>query len=63
VGPLVEALNADSATHDIKYTNPDLVAQVRALEQGMEHIKRGMSNISRDTGVSAQATHFVGKWG
>ena len=61
--PLVEAVYADSATHDIKYINPGLVAQVRALEQRMNQIKRGMGNISRDTGVSAQASEFVEKWG
>jgi len=61
--PLVEAVYADSATHDIKYINSDLIAQVRSLEQRMDKIKCGMSNIGRDTGVSAQATHFVEKWG
>ena len=54
---------ADSATHDIKYIDSDLIAQVRALEQRMDETKRGMSNVIKDTGVSAHATKFVGKWG
>lgn len=61
--PLVEAVYADSATHDIKHIDPRIIAQARALESRIDQIKRGVSNMNRDTRVSEQAIQFVEKWG
>ena len=59
----MDAVYADSATHDIKHIDPRIIAQARTVEQRIDQIKRGMSNISRDTGVSERAFQFMTKWG
>ena len=59
----MEAVFADSATEDIKFVNPDLVAQVRALEQNIDQMKRGMSQIGTTDVLSQQTARFVQKWG
>jgi hypothetical protein len=59
----MEAVFADSATEDIKFVNPDLIAQVRALEQHIDQMKRGMSQIGTTDVLSQQTARFVQKWG
>ena len=61
--PLLEAVFADSATQDIKFVNPDLVTQVRALEQHIDQIKYRMSQIEKADVLSQQVARFVQKWG
>jgi len=63
VTPLLEAVFADSATQDIKFVNPDLVTQVRALEQHIDQIKYRMSQIEKADVLSQQVARFVQKWG
>jgi hypothetical protein len=58
----MEAVFADSATEDIKFVNPDLIAQVRALEQHIDQMKRGMSQIGTTDVLSQKAAQFVRKW-
>jgi hypothetical protein len=58
----MEAVFADSATEDIKFVNPDLIAQVRALEQHIDQMKRGMSQIGTTDVLSQKTVRFVRKW-
>lgn len=59
----MEAVFADSATGDIKFVNPDLIVQVRALEQHIDQMKFGMSQIGTADVLSQQTARFVQKWG
>ena len=60
--PLVEAVYADSATHDLKFVKPDLISQVRTLEEHIDQIKRGMGQVGATDVLSQQAAEFVEKW-
>ena len=62
VDPIVEAVFADSATHELKFINPDLISQVHGLERRIDGIKNGMSQVGRDTQVIHQAAMFVDRW-
>lgn len=59
----MEAVFADSATEDIKFVNPDLIAQVRALEQHIDQMKGGMSQIGTTDMLNQKTARFVRKWG
>ena len=58
----MEAVYADSATQDLKFVNPDLISEVRALEQHIEEIKRGMSQVGATDEFSQEVSRFVDKW-
>lgn len=62
VTPLMEAVYADSATQDLKLVNPDLISRVRALEQHIDEIKRGMGRVGSTDEVGQQAEQFIEKW-
>jgi hypothetical protein len=59
---LTEALYADSATKDIKFVDPEIISQVRILENRVDKIKRGMGPLSKDTELNRQIASFVEKW-
>jgi hypothetical protein len=61
--PLVEAVYADSATHDIKFINPTLVTQIRALEEQINQIKSGLVHGGKEDTFSYRVARFIDKWG
>jgi hypothetical protein len=63
MSPLTEAVYADSASRDLKFISPDLIAQIRDLEGHIDQVKRGMSCITQNEVLSQQVAQFVNKWG
>jgi len=60
---LAEAVYSDSKTRDLKFVSPDLISNVRVLEERIEEIKQGMSNLStREDVLGDQAARFAKKW-
>ena len=63
IAPLVDALYADSATLDVKLLNPELISQVRDLEERIAKIKLQMGHIGKQEETGREnATKFVKKW-
>jgi len=61
VEPLVESFFAESATKDLKFLDPTLIETIALLEQQIDKVKEGISQIPKNSCVT-DAERFLEKW-